>query len=232
MFAYIPARGGSKRIEGKNLRILGGKPILGHVLENLLKVDLLKGICVSSDDSLILEYASSYASVVTLDRRLPALADDNATFADLIRHDLPRFAQYFGSRDVLFTLPTCPLVSPLLFSNGVKKYFGRQKDPLGRGLVMSVTKFDYTPFLAFKEAGDGTLSTLYPDLFDLPSKDIPGGFYDSGCFYLFDLDEATAVPRLIDLSPVRGIMLPGNVGIDLDSESDWARLERAFQERM
>jgi len=50
MIAYVPARGGSKRIPRKNIKLLGGKPVLARVIEVLKSLEFVKKICVSTDD--------------------------------------------------------------------------------------------------------------------------------------------------------------------------------------
>ena len=58
MFAYIPARSGSKRILNKNIKKIGSKPIISYVIDNLKKLHFLKGIIVSTDSKKIVKYAN------------------------------------------------------------------------------------------------------------------------------------------------------------------------------
>ena len=87
MFAYIPARIGSKRIRKKNIRLLDGKPLIIHVIDNLLETPEINDIAVSTDSDEILEICSDLNGVTTLDLREKKLADDKTDFMDLIIND-------------------------------------------------------------------------------------------------------------------------------------------------
>ena len=76
MFAYIPARIGSKRIRKKNIRILDGKPLIIHVIDNLLETSEINDIAVSTDSDEVLEICSDINDVTTLDLREKELEDD------------------------------------------------------------------------------------------------------------------------------------------------------------
>src|SRR4051812_1600267 len=117
MFAYIPARGGSKRIPRKNVRPLHGKPVLARVIENLKPLEFLSAIYVSTDDPEIAELAQKIGAKY-LKARAPELSNDKAGFMDLIRDDLPNFMTAEGGDDeVLFVLPTAALVPTDIFRN-------------------------------------------------------------------------------------------------------------------
>ena len=59
MFAYIPARGGSKRIPRKNIRLLNGKPVIARVIEHLRLLDFISAIYVSTDDPEIASHPAN-----------------------------------------------------------------------------------------------------------------------------------------------------------------------------
>jgi pseudaminic acid cytidylyltransferase len=96
---------------------------------------------------------------------------------------------------------------------------------------MAVTAYNPSAMLAL--AGDpGTqIIPLFPDMFTKPTKDLPQTFTDAGCFYVLNLDVAIHVSRFIDMLPVRGVVLPNDIGIDLDTEEDWNRLTKAYQQQ-
>lgn len=224
MFAYIPARGSSKRVPRKNIRVLGSKPLLGHVLEALGQVSELSGVAVSSDDPEILEYVSRYHFVSTLEPREQRLANDAATFMDLVRSDVPRYARHFGDEGVLFVMATAALVTTEIYRDAIHRF---QLNP--RGLVMAVTRYEPSPMLALVGDPQAGLKPLYPDMYVRPTKDLPAAFADVGCFYGFDLNRIRRAEKFIDLVPTCGVVLPAEMGIDVDTEDDWRRLERAYE---
>ena len=82
----IPARAGSKRLPGKNKKILGGKPLICHTLEFALDVFSPNDtICLTSDDKEILEIGKSYEGVLLVDRP-KELASDSASSLDVMIH--------------------------------------------------------------------------------------------------------------------------------------------------
>jgi N-acylneuraminate cytidylyltransferase len=225
MFAYIPARGGSKRIPRKNIRPLAGRPILLRVIDALKKVPGLKGIGVSSDDPEILAMAEA-AGARTLGPRDPALADDKTGFADLSKRDAPRYAKEFGSDSCLFVTATAALVRPEHYAEAMALH-GREPG----GLVMAVTRYEQSPWLALSGDPTASLKPAFPDMYLMPTKDLPSAYTDAGCFYGFSLAALARVESLLDLKPVQGAVLPREVGIDVDTEEDWKRLERSLTER-
>ena len=84
--AVIPARGGSKRLPGKNLRLLGGKPLVAWTIEHAKEAKLIDKVIVSSDDDAILRVAREYG-VMAL-RRPSELCTDEATSESALLHAL------------------------------------------------------------------------------------------------------------------------------------------------
>jgi len=80
--AVIPARGGSKGVPGKNIKLLGGKPLISYVLEAAKKCQLIDRIIVSTDDEQIAEVAKKYGAEVPFMR--PAELAEDATPTELV----------------------------------------------------------------------------------------------------------------------------------------------------
>jgi CMP-N-acetylneuraminic acid synthetase len=99
----IPARGGSKRIPRKNLRLLGGKPLLAYTIDNARDSGCFAEIAVSSDDAEILALAERCG--VRADRRPEHLSDDVTKFVEVLDEFLLRAPQHDTFAGLL---PTCP----------------------------------------------------------------------------------------------------------------------------
>ncbi len=226
MFAYIPARGGSKRIPRKNVKLLGDKELILHVIDNLSKVDGLKGIAVSTDDQEIMEIVSTRTNVTTLGLRDKSTATDQSSFADLIKYDLPRFAKHFNDADILFTTATAALVSPKYYNEAISLF---ESNPTG--LTLSVGSYNVSPYLAMIQQENNTLTPLFPDKYMLPTKDLPKSCFDCGCFYLFNASTFMELncDKLIDLPHIHPVILPQSVAIDLDTPEDWKQLEKSYE---
>lgn len=226
MFAYVPARGGSKRIPRKNVRLLGGKPLLLHVLEALAQTRGLTGIGVSTEDSEILDLVAGHSKAVTLEPRDSLFADDVTGFLDLVRHDAPRFAAHFADHEIMFVTATAALVPSSIYEDAIIRF---RANP--RGLTLGVTACEPSAMLALVGNPDRALTPLFPDMYTCATKDLPQTFVDAGCFYLMNMELIEGIDRFLDLTPVQAVVLPREVGIDLDTEADWARLEETYARR-
>jgi CMP-N,N'-diacetyllegionaminic acid synthase len=223
MFAYIPARGGSKRVPRKNIYQIEGKPLLSHVIEHLKGVSGLTGIAVSSEDEEIINVAGKNGAV-TLEKRSEHLAKDMTTFMDLVNEDIERFAEHFNDRDVLFVLPTSILVTADYFNKAMETYYAHK-----RGLVISVAPANPSPLLSFMETESGELNPLFPEMFAKPTKDLPFTCVDSGNFYAFNLTDMKFKKMFIDLKPIHSVILPRDVGVDVDSMDDINTLKKILE---
>ena len=89
ILAIIPARGGSKRLPGKNLRLLGGRPLIAWSIEAAKGLPGLSDILLSTDDSAIAEAGRAAGATVPW-LRPAALATDDASSVDVCLHALDR----------------------------------------------------------------------------------------------------------------------------------------------
>lgn len=87
VLGIVPARGGSKRVPGKNLRVLGGRSLVARAIEACLAAKRLSRVVVSSDDARVLGIAGQYANVAAL-ARPEAISGDRAPAIEFVRHAL------------------------------------------------------------------------------------------------------------------------------------------------
>ena len=113
VLGIIPARAGSKRIVGKNMKLLCGKPLTQYVIESAMTSKLMDSIIVSSDDSDVLELAAQFTHVIPL-RRPDELATDTSPAIDYVIHALEWMKKNKGQTfDIVAVVqPTSPLTSP------------------------------------------------------------------------------------------------------------------------
>jgi len=108
ILAVIPARGGSKRVPGKNVRKLGNKPLINWTIDSALNIPELSAIVVSTDDPQIAEIAQSAGATVPWLRPIK-LATDEAKSADVAIHALDWYEKENGEVDgILLLQPTSP----------------------------------------------------------------------------------------------------------------------------
>jgi len=122
--ALIPARGGSKRIPGKNIIELGGKPLIAHSIISAKKCNIIEEVWVSTDDPQIEEVAKNFGAAVF--RRSPQLAGDTASSESALLEFTERQATSF---DILvFMQATSPLTLPEHLEEGVELVANDQAD--------------------------------------------------------------------------------------------------------
>jgi CMP-N-acetylneuraminic acid synthetase len=228
MFAYIPARKGSKRLPKKNIKQLDGKPMICHVIEQLQNVAQLDGIAVSTDCEDTQQLVSAYNSVVTLDLRSPELAQDDTTFIDLVKHDVDRFSAHFGSSDLLFCLPTAVLIDSQTYQRGISIY-QQQQDAVAISLVElkhevedGINEQDFLFNIT-----DQKLSVIHQGEAINSKQPI---YADAGGFYIFNAEQTKSLARFIDNPVLLPIVLAPSIGLDINNPQDWKQLEARYQQ--
>jgi pseudaminic acid cytidylyltransferase len=223
VIAYIPARGGSKRIPLKNIRPLGGLPVLGHVLKTLTRLDSINGVYVSTDDPAIAVVAEKHGGI-WLGPREPALSNDKAGFIDLMHRDVPRHCDAAGGdREVLFVLATAALV-PVDVYRCAQETWTRCRP----NILMSALPYAKSPYWALIPGPDGYLRPLFPKMVRVNSQDLPPAYTDAGLFYIFDVDVMQQFGSHMDVDRLQPFLVDKSYGIDVDAEDDWVALEERF----
>ncbi len=110
VLVIIPARGGSKGVPGKNIKLLAGKPLIAWTIEVALQSDLVDRVIVSTDDEKIAAVAKEYGAEVPFLRPIE-ISGDRATDVEFIEHALDYFeTQESYVPDIILRLPpTSPL---------------------------------------------------------------------------------------------------------------------------
>jgi CMP-N,N'-diacetyllegionaminic acid synthase len=116
----IPARGGSKRIPRKNLRLLCGKPLIWYTIEAARQAKRLTDWVVSTEDKEIADLALSYGAFVI--KRPDSLAEDDTTSGAVVRHALDWMEVDREPYDMVVLLhPTSPIRDPKHIDEAVEK---------------------------------------------------------------------------------------------------------------
>jgi CMP-N,N'-diacetyllegionaminic acid synthase len=221
VFAYIPARGGSRRIPTKNIRTLGDRPVIVHVIEALQALDWITTVYVSTDDVRIQEVAEGVGAQC-LGLRAPELSNDRAGFAELIHHDIPRFASHAADREVLFALATAALVPPSIYADAHRHFVASKPD-----ILMSCETAH--PFWAMTQKPDGFWWPLFPDKVLTNSQNLPKSLVDAGLFYMFDISNMQRFQSVKLADRVQSYEVPCAYTVDVDTLEDWDLLEYKYR---
>ena len=218
--AVIPARGGSKRIPRKNIKLFGGVPMIAHSIAVARKSGLFDGIVVSTDDEEIAAVARTYGAEVPF-MRPAALSDDFAGTTEVVAHATQWLLDAgMSSMDAVCCIyATAPFIRAEDLARGWELLRGG-----GWRYTFSVTDFAAPVFRAFTQNAQGGLEMFFPEKFHIRSQDLPHALHDAGQFYWGRVDAWLTRERIFaeHSSPV---LLPRWRVQDIDSPDDWIRAE-------
>ena len=222
--AVIPARGGSKRILRKNIRLFAGRPIIEWPISVALESGLFDQIIVSTDDTEIAEVARAAGASVPF-MRPENLSDDYADTKSVVCHAISAL-KLDNDRDAQFCCiyPTSVFVDVHLLNEGLEKL--RDCNPR---FVLSITSMDSSVYRSFNKNEDDRIKMLFPENYAKRTQDLPNLYCDAAQFYW-----ATASAWQSDLNIFGadsiGVYLDPSRVQDIDTESQWLSAERKFQE--
>lgn len=184
ILALIAARGGSKRLPGKNIRLLGGKPLIVWSIDVVKDIPEICDICVSTDDPLIAATCLEAGAYVPWLR--PAeLATDTANSVDVALHALDWYEAEKGAVDGLLLLqPTSPFRTKATVRKGIA-LFGRN----GHQAVLGVSPTHAHPMWTLKMEGEYLVPMMQEHGLGTRSQDLPPAFVVNGSFYLISSAE-------------------------------------------
>jgi N-acylneuraminate cytidylyltransferase/CMP-N,N'-diacetyllegionaminic acid synthase len=129
MLAVIPARGGSKGLPGKNIKPLGGKPLIAYTIEAALAAKSVDRVIVSTDDPQIAQAARQYKVDIPF-MRPPELAQDDSRAIDTLIYTIDRLKKEFNQdyQEFVLLYPTVPFRSSEDIDNCVKLFHDKKAD--------------------------------------------------------------------------------------------------------
>ena len=217
--AVIPARGGSKRIPRKNVRVFAGKPMIAHSIERALESRLFERVIISTDDEEISRVARDYGAEVPFVR--PAdLSDDHAGVTEVLAHA----TQYLLDQGTELAAVCCVYATaPFMRTEDLEKGLALlQAGDLN--FVFSASTFSYPIFRAFTQNAKGELEMLFPEHFPTRSQDLPEAMHDAAQF-CWGRPEAWLSRARVFAKGSAVVRIPHWRAQDIDTEDDWARAE-------
>lgn len=227
ILALIPARGGSKRLPGKNIRLLGGMPLIVWTIDAASGISDIADILVSTDDESIATVARSAGAMVPWLRPVE-LADDTAASVDVALHALDWYERENGAVDGLLLLqPTSPFRTRDTVLRGIELFAAHQ-----RPSVIGVSPAQSHPMWCFRIDGDTMRPFVDGGGMSLRSQDMPAAYAVNGAFYL-----VAPMDLRTDRSFYGRRMMPLVVdsvaeAVDIDTEWDWMFAEAILRRRL
>lgn len=214
MLAIIPARGGSKRLPGKNTMNFNGKPLIAYSIELALRFSAISKIIVSTDCEEIAMVSEQYG--VPVDELRPSyLASDEASSIDVLNYHIQELEKKGFKSDLILVLqPTSPLRT-LDDLTAAKKLL----DETSANSVVSYTKETHPIFWHKFIGNDYSISNVFSE----SSKPSQATYYPNGAIYL-------AKSELIKLGKVtdetsRALIMPRERSVDIDTIEDFRYAE-------
>lgn len=213
ILAIIPARGGSKRIPGKNVKILGDKPLIAWTVEAARRSAYIDRLILSSDDNAIAKVALEHGCEVPF-MRPESLATDTATSADVVLHALNFLGDDLFDYVILLQ-PTSPFRSCEDVDGAIKTCLSG-----GYSSLVSTRPVRENPSWMYSQEGEvlAFLSECLGDAASLRWQIL------NGAIYVFDVRWFLSNRAFMD-EKTRLYPMPWERSVDIDTMEDWAWAE-------
>ncbi|MDO4189585.1 MAG: pseudaminic acid cytidylyltransferase [Lachnospiraceae bacterium] len=216
--AIIPARGGSKRIPHKNIKLFCGKPIIAYSIETALKSHLFDEVMVSTDDDEIAKISAMYGASVPFMRSSENSSDYAGTY-EVIEEVIDMYRKINRSFDMGCCIyPTAPFVNTSLLRTAM--------DTLVRedvSTVQTVVEYSYPPQRGYF-VRDNRVVVCSEEMYDKRSQDLEKIYHDAGQIYAFKVKDILEKKKLVT-DNTQPIVLDEMYVQDIDSDTDWKLAE-------
>lgn len=222
-YAIITARGGSKRVPGKNIRDFCGKPIIAYSIEAALESGLFEEVMVSTDSEEIAAIGrNSGASVPFM--RSEKTSDDYADTTDVLNEVI----EMYGKRGITFNefcciYPTAPFITPEKLR---ESYQLLQDEDVYN--VIPMTSFSFPPQRGMRLKDNGFIEPVDPVGINARSQDLPVVYHDCGQFYWMKTEKYLENDNILD-NHTKPYFVPESEVQDIDNESDWKLAEIKYR---
>lgn len=220
--AIITARGGSKRIPGKNIKEFCGKPIIQYSIEAARGAGIFDEVMVSTDNEKIAEIARMAGAKVPF-MRSEKTSNDYATTADVLMEVLEKYkeqGQEFEYTSCIY--PTAPFVT----AEKLQKAFLMLKENRAAQLT-PVVSYSFPPQRCVV-IRKGKLEMLHPEHRNTRSQDLEPYYHDCGQFYFYDTKELIKNNGIIKENVIPLVLSELEVQ-DIDNELDWTLAEIKYR---
>ena len=211
----IPARGGSKGIPGKNIKPLGGKPLIAYSVEVARQLAPDCDICVSTDDQAIADVVREMGLEVPF-MRPDYLATDHCGTYEVLLHAVQFYENLGRNYDTLVLLqPTSPLRTALDVRRCLEAY-SPDVD-----MVVTVVEAASNPYYnCYETDAEGFLHISKGDGSYVRRQDAPKAGEYNGAVYVINIDRLKQMP-LSRFPRRRMVEMERSRSIDLDTPLDW-----------
>ena len=218
ILAVIPARGGSKGIPKKNIRLMYGKPLISYSINNAKNSHYITDVFVTTDSDEIAEVAEEYGAEVI--KRDESLSSDLVTLDPVIYHAKNCVEKIKNKKyDVVVTLqPTSPLLKVATLDNAIEYFIKGNFDT-----VISVIN---KPHLSWGKK-ENKIVPLYKERKN--RQELPPQYFETGAFLIAKSDAVKINTRIGENVSV--FEVPEEESIDIDDKNDWLLTENIMKRK-
>ncbi|MBF8669045.1 acylneuraminate cytidylyltransferase family protein [Pseudomonas putida] len=223
IYAFIFARGGSKGLPGKNIKLLGGVPLIGHSIRLAQKINLVEKVFVSTDCDQIAKVAEEFSAEVI--RRPDELASDTASEWFAWQHAINELCSRGERFDVFLSLPA---TSPLRAKEDVERCIAELDECTD--MVVTVTPAARSPYfnmLVRDENGRSEVMLRNDSI--RRRQDAPVAYDMTTVAYVSRPDFILNSAGLFS-GCVKSVVVPKERAVDIDDGFDFMVAEALYQE--
>jgi CMP-N-acetylneuraminic acid synthetase len=223
----VPARGGSKGVPRKNVRLLGGRPLLAYTAEAARKARRLSRVVLSTEDPEIAEIGRRFGLEVPFLRPVD-LARDETPMLPVVQHALRWLEDQGEQFDAVCLLqPTSPLRQPEDIDGCLERLEATQADSV---ITVLAVPAEHNPHWVYFLGEDGCIRLATGEAAPISRRqDLPLAFHREGSVYVVRRDVVLIQNSLYGASIV-GYEIDAGRSVNLDSLEDWARAERLLHD--
>lgn len=214
--ALIPARGGSKRLPRKNVKLLGDKPLIAWSIEAAKASKYIDRVIVSTDDEEIKQVSEQYGAQVPF-LRPEHLSNDHASSFDVIKHAI-YFLQLDQPNELIVLLqPTSPLRLVSELDTALEFFIAKN----AKGIV-SISETEHSPMWSNTLPENGCMSDfIRPEVQGKRSQDLPRFFRLNGSIYIYETLSLLEQAKMFFDENVYGFETSLETAVDIDTALDF-----------
>lgn len=215
VLGIIPARGGSKGIKDKNIKIIAGKPLIAYAIESAFQSKLIDKVVVSTDSESIKDIAENFGVDVII--RPDNLSEDSTPIFPVLLHTIEILEIKNEKFDLVVLLqPTSPIREGKNIDEVIKKF---DVNPGLENVISVVSMQDIHPARMYIVDSDCQLNPLEQDWELARRQDIPAVYFRNGCIYAIRVNSMKK-HRSVILKNKEAYIMPTKWLLNIDEERD------------
>ncbi|MFW2161471.1 cytidylyltransferase domain-containing protein [Acinetobacter beijerinckii] len=224
--ALIPARGGSKRLPRKNVKLLGDKPLIAWSIKPAITSKYIDRVVVSTDDEEIKQVSEQYGAEVPF-LRPEHLSNDHASSFDVIKHAIGFLKLDQPNELIVLLQPTSPLRLVSELNTALESFIAKN----AKGVV-SVSETEHSPMWSNTLPENGCMSDfIRPEVLGKRSQDLPKFFRLNGSIYIYETLALLEKGSVFFDENVYGFETSLETSVDIDTALDFLTAEMLIKHR-